>query len=143
LVINVNKELSVSLRSNDTQSFSVPKTKSEFGDMTFKNFFSRFLNKLNFSLFSPNFEKFKQNRLDTKEIYNDSNIQVTFFLFILKFLVILCFFFSLCSFVYTLWISLCFKHLILNKIKKKKKKNNLSLKRNNKKIKYAEFFLIY
>jgi hypothetical protein len=79
LVINVNKELGVSLRSNDTQSFCVPKTKSKFGDMTFKNFFSRFLNKLNFSLFTHNFEKFKQDRLDNKEIYNDLNILLKYF----------------------------------------------------------------
>ena len=47
--------------------------------MTFKNFFSRFLNKLNFSLFIHNFAEFKQDRLDNKEIYNDLNILLNYF----------------------------------------------------------------
>ena len=79
LVTNVNKELGVSLRSNDTQSFRVPKAKSKLGDMTFKNFISRLLNKHNFSLFIHNFEEFKQARLDNKEIYNDLNILLKYF----------------------------------------------------------------
>ena len=123
----ITKELGFSLCSNDTQSFRVPKAKSKLGDMTFKNFISRLLNKHNFSLFIHNFEEFKQARLDNKEIYNDLNILLKYFpkfncdlnfsLFILKFYIFL--FFFLCSYVYSLWIGLCPQHLSLNKLKKK------------------------
>ena len=65
---------SIKLRSNNVRSFLTIRSHSKFGDLHFSNFFSNFLNKLNFNNFDPSFEKFKNDRIKNGKIYEDLNI---------------------------------------------------------------------
>ena len=69
LVINNKQRVGVVLRSDDTRSFCIAKYKSKHGELTFSNFFSRLLNKLNFDNFDNSFEKFQNDRLKNGIIY--------------------------------------------------------------------------
>ena len=78
LVLN-KPHVSINLRSNNTRSFYTCRTYSKSGDSHFSNFFSNFLNKLNFDCFETSFEKFKNDRLDNGKIYEDLRILLKYF----------------------------------------------------------------
>ena len=61
----------VKLRSDDSRIFTIGKSSSKFGDITFKKTSSRFLNFLDFQNFDPSFEKFKTERILNKIVYSD------------------------------------------------------------------------
>ena len=71
--------MSINLRSNNTRSFYTCRTYSKSGDSHFSNFFSNFLNKLNFDCFETSFEKFKNDQLDNGIIYEDLRILLKYF----------------------------------------------------------------
>ena len=79
LTSNNKEKLGVGLRSDDVINFIIPKSKSKYGDLCFSNFFSRFLNKLNFDTFDRSFEKFKNDRLENRRIYGDLIILLKYF----------------------------------------------------------------
>ena len=69
--------MGVGLRSYDVINFIIPKSK--YGDLCFSNFFSIFLNQLNFDTFDRSFEKFKNDRLENRRIYGDLIILLKYF----------------------------------------------------------------
>ena len=73
LPINNDQRLGVSLRSNDKKHFIIEKTFTKFGDLTFSNVFTRFLNSINFNDFDACLCKFKSARLLNKTFYSDLN----------------------------------------------------------------------
>ena len=66
LTPEVQNNVVYSLRSNNNKLFNISKSFSKFGDLTFKNFFSRLLNKLNFLDVSCSFYEFKRDLLNNK-----------------------------------------------------------------------------
>ena len=84
----------VKLRNGDLRIFTIDKSSSKFGDITFKNTYSRFLNFLDFLNFDPSFEKFKTERMLNKIIYSNTEslwklfLKFYFYYFTIKKLII-------------------------------------------------------
>jgi hypothetical protein len=58
---------------------AICRTHSRISDLHFSNFFSNFLNKLDFVSFDSSFEKFKNDRITNGKIYEDLYILLKFF----------------------------------------------------------------
>ena len=59
------------LRSNNKFNFILERNNTKYGEITFKNFYSKYLNIVNFMDFDRNFQKFKHDRLSNNVLYDD------------------------------------------------------------------------
>ena len=59
------------LRSNNKFNFILERNNTKYGEITFKNFYSKYLNIVYFIDFDRNFQKFKHDRLSNNVLYDD------------------------------------------------------------------------